>query len=84
MSAPGQSQKNGMAKRRNRTLLDMVMSMMSYASLSNLFLGYTLKTEQYILNLVLSKVALLPRWSSRLGQSLVWVMFEFEVVQHMC
>ena len=56
MSAPGQPQVNGVAERRNRTLLDMIKSMMSYASLPNYFWGYALETAQYIMNLVPSKV----------------------------
>ena len=55
MSVPGQPQQNGVAERRNRTLLDMVRSMMSYESLPSNFWGYALKTVQYILNLVPSK-----------------------------
>ena len=37
-------QQNGVAKRRNRTLLDMVRSMMSYGSLPSNFWGYALET----------------------------------------
>ena len=55
MSAPGQSQQNGVAERMNQTLLDMVRSMMSYASLPNSFWGHALETTQYIINLVPSK-----------------------------
>ena len=33
LTAPGTPQQNGVAERRNRTLLDMVRSMMSYSSL---------------------------------------------------
>ena len=43
MSAPGQPQQNGVTERRNRTLLDMVRSMMSYASLPNFFWGHARK-----------------------------------------
>ena len=32
-SMPGESQKNGVAERRNRTLMDMVRNMMSYSNL---------------------------------------------------
>ena len=56
MSATGQPQQNGVAERRNRTFLDMVRSMMSYASLLVVFWRYGLKIAQYILNLVSSKV----------------------------
>ncbi|KAA0060557.1 Retrovirus-related Pol polyprotein from transposon TNT 1-94 [Cucumis melo var. makuwa] len=37
LSAPGTPQQNGVSERRNRTLLDMVRSMMSYAQLSSSF-----------------------------------------------
>ena len=33
LTAPGTPQQNGIAKRRNRTLLDMVRSMLSYSTL---------------------------------------------------
>ena len=55
LAAPGQPQQNGVVERRNRTLLEMVRSMMSYESLPYFFWGYTLETMQYILILVLSK-----------------------------
>ena len=48
-------QQNGVAERRNRTLLDMVRSMMSHATLPISFWGYALETAAYILNLVPSK-----------------------------
>ena len=56
LAAPSQSQQNGVAERQNRTLLEMVRSMMSYASLLVSIWGYALETIQYILNLVPSKV----------------------------
>ena len=55
MSAPGMSQPYGVVERRNKSLLDMVNSMMSYASLPDSFWGYALEIAQYILNLVSSK-----------------------------
>ena len=45
----------GMDERRNRTLLDMVPSMMSRASLPISFWGYALETATHILNLVPTK-----------------------------
>ena len=36
LTAPGTPQLNGVAERRNKTLLDMVRSMMSYSSLPGL------------------------------------------------
>ena len=84
LSAPGQPQQNGVAERRNRTLLDMVRSMMSYASLPNSFWRYALDTAQYVLNLVPSKaVPTTPRelWTGRKPSQ---VIFGFGVVQHTC
>ncbi|KAI3509033.1 hypothetical protein L1887_24056 [Cichorium endivia] len=46
---------NGVAERRKRTLLDMVSSMMSQASLPIHFWGYALETAAHILNLVPTK-----------------------------
>ena len=54
-STAGESQQNGVAERRNRTLMDMVRSMMSYSTLPiNLWME-ALKTAIYILNRVPSK-----------------------------
>ena len=56
LSAPRTPQQNGVAKRRNRTLLDMVRSMLSYSSLPISFWGYALETATYLLNLIPSKL----------------------------
>ena len=45
-------QHNGVAERRNRTLLDIVRSMIGKASLPKSFWGYALETVVYILNKV--------------------------------
>ncbi|KAL0546565.1 hypothetical protein IC582_016476 [Cucumis melo] len=55
LSAPSTPQQNGVSERRNRTLLDMVRSMMSFARLPDSFWGYALETSIYILNNVPSK-----------------------------
>ena len=55
MNAPGTPQQNGVAKRRNMTLLVMVRSLLSYLTLPISFWGYALNTAMYLLNLVLSK-----------------------------
>ena len=55
LTAPGTPQQNGVSEKRNRTLMDMVRSMMSYSSLSDSFWGYALETAAYILNQVPSK-----------------------------
>ncbi|KAI3791050.1 hypothetical protein L2E82_04605 [Cichorium intybus] len=55
LSAHRTPQLNGVAERHNRTLLDMVRSMMSRASLPINFWGYALETAAHILNLFLTK-----------------------------
>ena len=55
LAAPGTPQQNGVAERRNRTLLEMVRSMMSYSCSSIFFWGYALNTAIHLLNLVPSK-----------------------------
>ena len=55
LSALGTPQKNGVAERRNKTLLDMVRSMLSYSSLPISFWGYALETATYLLNVFPSK-----------------------------
>ena len=52
---PGTPSRNGVAERRNRTLKDMVRSMISHSSLPNSLWGEALKTAVYILNRVPSK-----------------------------
>ena len=49
---PGTPQLNGVSERRNRTLMDMVRSMMSYTDLPVSFWGYALQTAVYLLNKV--------------------------------
>lgn len=55
LTPPGTPQWNGVSERRNRTLLDMVRSMMSHAELPNFLWGYALLTAAYTLNRVPSK-----------------------------
>ncbi|KAL0448222.1 UNVERIFIED_CONTAM: Retrovirus-related Pol polyprotein from transposon TNT 1-94 [Sesamum latifolium] len=52
---PGTPQLNGVAERRNRTLLDMVRSMMSFTELPPSFWGYALETAAKLLNIAPSK-----------------------------
>ena len=59
MTAPGTPQQNGIAERRNRTLLDMARSMLSYSTLPISFWGYALNIAIYLLNLVPSKSVLI-------------------------
>ncbi|KAL0413508.1 UNVERIFIED_CONTAM: hypothetical protein Sradi_1552500 [Sesamum radiatum] len=51
----GTPQLNGVAERRNRTLLDMVQSMMSFTELPPSFWGYPLETAAKLLNIAPSK-----------------------------
>ena len=55
LTPPGTPQHNGVAERRNRTLLDMVRSMMSMSELPVSFWGYALETAIYLLNRVPTK-----------------------------
>ena len=49
-------QQNGIAKTRNRTLLDMVRSMLSHSSLGSTFWGEAIITAMFLLNLVPTKI----------------------------
>ncbi|KAK2352400.1 secreted RxLR effector protein [Trifolium repens] len=55
LTPPGTPQWNGVSERRNRTLLDMVRSMISHADLPKSFWGHALLTAAYTLNHVPSK-----------------------------
>ena len=55
LTPPGTPQRNGVSERRNRTLLDMVRSMMSISDLPLSFWGYALETAAFTLNRVPSK-----------------------------
>ena len=52
---PGTPQRNGVSEHRNRTLLDMVRSMMSLTDLPLSFWGYALETAAFTLNRAPSK-----------------------------
>ena len=55
LTPPGTPQWNGVSERRNRTLLDMVRSMMSQSDLHDSFWGYALLTAAFTINRVPSK-----------------------------
>ena len=55
LSIPYTPQQNGVAERRNRTLLEMARSMMAQANLPITFWGNVLLTTAYALNRVPSK-----------------------------
>ena len=55
LTPPGTPQRNGVSERRNRTLLDMVRSVMSQSDLPLSFWGYALETAAFTLNRLPSK-----------------------------
>src|SRR6266516_4845258 len=55
LTPPGTPQRHGVSERRNRTLLDMVRSMMSLTDLLLSFWGYALETAAFTLNRAPSK-----------------------------
>src|SRR3954467_2222015 len=55
LTPPRTPQRNGVSERRNRTLLDMVRSMMSLTDLPLSFWGYALETAAFTLNRTPSK-----------------------------
>ena len=55
LTPPGTPQRNGVSERRNRTLLDMVRSMMSLTDSPLSFWGYALETDAFTLNRAPSK-----------------------------
>jgi transposase InsO family protein len=52
---PGTPQQNGVAERRNHTLIEMVRNMISHANVPEYLWMYALKTTMYLLNRVPSK-----------------------------
>ena len=75
---PGSPDQNSVAKRRNRTLLDMVRSMLSSSKLPQFLWTEALQTTVYILNRVPTKVVLntpfelLKGWKPSLRHMHVW------------
>nr|GEZ38642.1 hypothetical protein [Tanacetum cinerariifolium] len=66
---PYTPQHNGVSKRRNRTLLDMVRSMMSQTNIPNSFWDYALETAVLILNMVPTKKVEKTPYEVRHGQA---------------
>lgn len=52
LDPPRTPQNNGVSEKRNRSLFNMVRSMVTHATLSINFWGYDLENDTYILNLV--------------------------------
>ena len=81
---PGTPQRNGVFERRNRTLLDMVQSMMSLADLPLSFWGYALETTAFILNRAPSKNPLIRhRMNCGLARNLSYRFLKFGVAMLM-
>ena len=55
LTPPGTPRRNGVSERHNRTLLDMVQSMMSLTDLPLSFWGYAFETAAFTLNSAPSK-----------------------------
>ena len=77
-------QHNGVVERKNKTLMDIVISLMSYSDMPNSFGGHALETTAYILNLVPSKSVTITHTELWNGSSPVYDMFEYGVVQPTC
>ena len=56
LTPPGTPQRNDVSERHNRTLFDIVQSMMSLTDLPLLFWDYALKTAAFTLNRAPSKI----------------------------
>nr|GEX85471.1 hypothetical protein [Tanacetum cinerariifolium] len=69
---PYTSQHNGVSERRNRTILDMVRSMMSQITLPKSFWDYALETAARILNMVPTKKVEKTPYEETMGYSLYY------------
>ena len=61
---------NGVSKRRNRTLKDMIKSMISQSTLPESLWGEAINTETYILNRVPTKAAIRTPYELWTGRKL--------------
>ena len=77
-SMPDTPQQNGVAERRNQTLMDMVRSILGYSSVPIIFWSEAIKTAVYILNRVPSKAItktlfeLWKGWKPSLRHTHIW------------
>ena len=83
LTPPETPQRNGVFERRNRTLLDMVQSMMSQSDLPLLFWGYTLQTAAFTLNRVPSKSIDKTPYEIWTGKTPSLSFLKFRVVKHL-
>ena len=68
LTPPGTPQRYGVSERRNRTLFDMVRSMMSFTNLPISFWGYALETAAFTLNRAPSKSVETTPYELRFGK----------------
>ena len=80
---PGTPQHNGVSERHNRTLLDMVRSMMSLTDLPLSFWGYALETATFTLNRAPSKSVETTPYELWFGKNLSCRFLKFEVAMLM-
>ena len=83
LTPPGTPQRNGVSERRNRTLLDMVRSMMSLTDLPLSFWGYALETAIFTLNRASSNPLRRHRMNYGLARNLSCRFLKFEAVMLM-
>ena len=69
LTPPGTPQWNGVSERRNRTLLDMVRSMMSHTDLPTSFWGHALETATFTLNRIPSNDVIKTPYTIWTGKS---------------
>ena len=80
---PGTPQHNGVSDRHNRTLLDIVQSMMSLTDLPLSFWGYALETAAFTLNRAPSNPLRRHRMNYGLARNLSCRFFKFEAAMLM-
>ncbi|KAJ9557953.1 hypothetical protein OSB04_012567 [Centaurea solstitialis] len=71
-TAPYTPQQNGVSERKNRTLKEMVNSMLTYSGLSEGFWGEAMLTACYLLNRVPNKRNKQPQWGSLPVKAWCW------------
>ncbi|KAI9118793.1 hypothetical protein K1719_010238 [Acacia pycnantha] len=83
LTPPGTPQWNGVSERRNRTLLDMVRSMMSQTDLPPSFWGHALEIAAFTLNRVPSKAVEKTPYEIWVGRNPVCHFLKFGDVRFM-
>ena len=83
LTPPGKPQRNGVSEHHNRTLLDMVRSMMSLTDLPLSFWGYALETAAFTLNRAPSKSVETTRMNYGLGRNQSYHFLKFGVAMLM-